>query len=59
MSGVAGKIVRHVIAKINVMLAAQADKREHELADQDRAADDGTGRKKTPIARLFRKRLYQ
>ncbi len=45
MSGVAGKIVRHVMAKINAMLAAQADKREHELADQDRAADDGAEQK--------------
>src|SRR4051794_15222383 len=39
MRGITGKIVRHVVREIDAMLSAQADERQHELADQDRSTD--------------------
>lgn len=46
MSGVAGKIMRHVVTEIDPVLAAKADQRENELADENRAADDGAEQEK-------------
>ena len=46
MTHVAGKIVRNVMP-ISSRAAPQADQRQHELADQDRAADHRADQKTT------------
>ena len=43
--GIAGrKIMRHIVGKIG-MIAPEAHQRQHELADQHRAADDRADQK--------------
>jgi hypothetical protein len=54
-TGVAGKIVSGIVPKIDAMFTTQAHEREHELADENRAADDRAEQEKGTHCQARRK----
>jgi len=46
MTATTAKIVRHVMAEIDAVIAPQADERQHKLTDQDGSTDHRTDHEK-------------